>query len=163
MQESRAGINTELNCRHRTQCISACMKCVGTDRRGIREGEGDVTLKELYQTIGGDYDQALRVLRMDKLIDKHIRKYVNNGVVEKLLDAGNRMDPAEMFDCAHAMKGISGNLGLMDLSEMASELSEEFRAGNARKMSDDEVAKKLAAIAACYAKTADGIRAYAAG
>ena len=52
-----------------------------------------MTLKELYETIGGDYEQALRVLRMDKLVDKHIRKYVKNGVVEKLIDAGFTLNP----------------------------------------------------------------------
>jgi chemotaxis protein histidine kinase CheA len=126
-------------------------------------GDGIVTLKELYETIGGDYEQALRVLRMDKLVDKHIRKYVKNGVVEKLVDAGNRMDPNEMFECAHAVKGISGNLGLRELSEMASEIAEEFRAGNVRRMSDEEVAKKLSDIDARFRTTADGIRAYEAG
>jgi chemotaxis protein histidine kinase CheA len=126
-------------------------------------GDGIVTLKELYETIGGDYEQALRVLRMDKLVDKHIRKYVKNGVVEKLIDAGNRMDPNEMFECAHAVKGISGNLGLRELSEMASEIAEEFRAGNVRRMSDEEVAKKLSDIDARFRTTADGIRAYEAG
>ena len=122
-----------------------------------------MTLKELYETIGGDYEQALRVLRMDKLVDKHIRKYVKNGVVEKLVDAGNRMDPNEMFECAHAVKGISGNLGLRELSEMASEIAEEFRAGNVRRMSDEQVAKKLSDIDARFRTTADGIRAYEAG
>lgn len=122
-----------------------------------------MTLKELYERIGGDYEQALRVLRMDKLVDKHIRKYVKNGVVEKLVDAGNRMDPNEMFECAHAVKGISGNLGLRELSEMASEIAEEFRAGNVRRMSDEEVAKKLSDIDARFRTTADGIRAYEAG
>ena len=32
-----------------------------------------MTIQELYQMIDGDYDQAIRVLRVDKLIDKHIR------------------------------------------------------------------------------------------
>ena len=32
-----------------------------------------MTIQELYGKIGGDYEQALRVLRMDKLLDKHIR------------------------------------------------------------------------------------------
>ena len=40
-----------------------------------------MTLQELYQMIDGDYDQALRVLRMDKLLDKHIRKLTKNGVI----------------------------------------------------------------------------------
>jgi chemotaxis protein histidine kinase CheA len=126
-------------------------------------GYGIVTLKELYETIGGDYEQALRVLRMDKLVDKHIRKYVKNGVVEKLIDAGNRMDPNEMFECAHAVKGISGNLGLRELSEMASEIAEEFRPGNPRRFTDAEVKEKLAAIGALYNKTAEGIQRYEEG
>ena len=41
-----------------------------------------MTLQELYDTIGGDYEQAVRVLRMDKLIDKHIRKLPKNGCMK---------------------------------------------------------------------------------
>ncbi len=119
-----------------------------------------MTLQELYAEIGGDYDQAVRVLRMDKLIDKHIRKLTKNGVVEGLLDAAKTLDPAAMFDAAHAMKGVCANLGLTRLSEMASEIAEEYRPGNPRKLSDAEAAEKIAQIAAQYQKTADGIRNY---
>ena len=52
-----------------------------------------MTLQELYQNIDGDYDQALRVLRMDKLLDKHIRKLTKNGVITQLLAAGETMEP----------------------------------------------------------------------
>ena len=74
-----------------------------------------MTLRELYQNIDGDYDQAMRVLRIEKLVDKHIRKFSQNGVVERLLEAGRTKDAQEMFESAHAMKGICGNLGLKDL------------------------------------------------
>ena len=57
-----------------------------------------MTLQELYQSIGGDYEQALRVLRMDKLIDKHIRKLAGNGVVDRLLSAGKTMDAVQLFE-----------------------------------------------------------------
>ena len=89
-----------------------------------------MTLKELYESIDGDYEQAVRVLRMDKLIDKHIRKFTKNGVVEKLVVAGKARDAAEIFECAHALKGICGNLGLKSLADPASELAEEFRPGD---------------------------------
>ena len=46
-----------------------------------------MTLKELYQRIDGDYEQAVSVLRIEKLMDKHIRKFSKNGVVERLLEA----------------------------------------------------------------------------
>ena len=119
-----------------------------------------MTLQELYQTIGGDYDQAVRVLRMDKLIDKHIRKLTKNGVVEALLDAGKAMDPTQLFETSHAVKGICANLGLTELSKAASEISEEYRPGNSRTMSDQEVAARLGHIEEMYQKTADGIRKY---
>ena len=120
-----------------------------------------MTLQELYATIDGDYDQALRVLRMDRLLDKHIRKLVANGVVNRLLAAGKTMDSAELFESAHAVKGVCGNLGLTKLASLSSEIAEEFRPGNERKLSDDEVAGKLEEIAVLYKKTSDGINEYA--
>ena len=122
-----------------------------------------MTLKELYSEIGGDYDQAVSVLRIDKLIDKHIRKLTKNGVADRLLEAGQSMEPAELFDAAHAMKGVCANLGLVSLSEMASELAEEYRPGNPRKLTDEEVSERLAKIGEMYKKTADGIRRYEEG
>ena len=121
-----------------------------------------MTLQELYQIIGGDYDQALRVLRVEKLMDKHIRKFSNNGVVEAVLAAGETLDPTQMFETAHAVKGVCGNLGLTGLYELASELSDEFRPGNARQMSDEQVKEKLGELSALYQRAADGIRQYEA-
>ena len=122
-----------------------------------------MTLQELYQEIDGDYEQAVRVLRMDKLIDKHIRKLTQNGVVENLLSAGNDLDPTQMFETAHAMKGVCANLGLVILSAMASEIAEEYRPGNPRKLTDDEVRGRIAKISELYQKTAEGIRKYEEG
>ena len=119
-----------------------------------------MTLKELYQTIGGDYDQALRVLRVEKLVDKHIRKLTHNGVVEQLLEAGQTMDPTRLFETAHAAKGVCGNRGLKKLSDMASEIAEEYRPGNSRGMTDDQVRQRLDRLAGQYRLTAEGIRQY---
>ncbi len=122
-----------------------------------------MTLQELYRNIGGSYEQAARVLRIDKLIDKHIRKFTKNQVVEKLLDAGKRRDPAEMFDCAHAMKGVCANLGLNEMSDLAAELADEYREGNARRLSDEEVGARLELIEQKYRKAAGEILKYEEG
>lgn len=119
-----------------------------------------MTLQELYENIGGSYEQAMRVLRVEKLVDKHIRKFAENGVVEALLDAGETLDPTQMFETAHAVKGVCGNLGLTGLYDMASELSDEFRPGYDRKMTDEEVKVKLDQMRALYEETAAGIKAY---
>ena len=119
-----------------------------------------MTLQELYQSIGGDYDQVMRILRMEKLVDKHIRKFSKNGVVERLLDARQSMDPTELFEASHAMKGVCGNLGLKNLCDIASKISEEYRPGNARKMSDEEVDQLLEEVAAQYEKMKAEIARY---
>lgn len=119
-----------------------------------------MTIQELYQSIDGDYEQVVRVLRMDKLIDKHIRKLTKNGVVEKLIDAGDSMDPTLLFESAHAVKGVCGNLGLTKLAAAASEIAEEFRPGNPRTLTDAQVSERIRGIAELYAKTAEGIGRY---
>ena len=122
-----------------------------------------MTLQELYYEIGGDYEQAMRVLRLEKLVDKHIRKMRTNLVVEELIDAGDRIEPSKIFEAAHAMKGVCANLGLVGLAGMASELAEEFRPGNRRRLSDEEVKTMIAKIDEAYKRTSDRIRRYEEG
>lgn len=119
-----------------------------------------MTIKQLYQNVGGDYDQAMRVLRMEKLMDKHVRKFPQNGVVEGLLEAVDGMDPTRLFEAAHAMKGVCANLGFVNLSDAASEIAEEFRPGKERKLSDDEVKSRIATIRETYERVTEGIRKY---
>jgi HPt (histidine-containing phosphotransfer) domain-containing protein len=113
--------------------------------------------------MNGDYEQAIRVMRMDKLVDKHIRKLTQNGVVDKLIDAATRMDPTEMFEAAHAMKGVCANLGLDALADAVGELTEEFRPGNSRSMSDEEVKAKLQKARERYGEIIEQISRYENG
>lgn len=121
-----------------------------------------MTLQDLYASIGENYEQALRVLRVDKLVDKHIRKLTKSGLIESFLAAGESMDPAQLFETAHAAKGTCGNLGLTRLAAAVSEIAEEFRPGNPRKMSDAEVAGRLREIAGLYRAAAEAIGRYEA-
>ena len=121
-----------------------------------------MTLQELYREIDGDYEQALRILRMDKLIDKHIRKLTKNGVIDSLIAAGETMDATQLFETAHAVKGVCGNLGLPKLAAAASEITEEYRPGSARQFTDDEIKEKLRALSELYRKTSEGIDKYEA-
>ncbi len=120
-------------------------------------------LRELYEIIDGDYDKAIQIMRIEKLMDKHIRKMVANSTVEKMIEAGRTMDGAELFDAAHAVKGVCGNLGLVKLAAEASEICDEFRPGSSRKFTDSELKEKLAQFEAQYRKTEEGIRRYMEG
>ena len=119
-----------------------------------------MTISELYETIGGNYAQAQRVMKMDKLIDRYIRKLKSSGVGEQLAAAGESMDAQKLFESAHGMKGVCSNLGLDDLAAAADAITEEFRPGNTRKMSDEAVKEKLQQILALYQRAVDGIRRY---
>ncbi len=119
-----------------------------------------MTLQELYQAIDGSYEQAQKVLRMDKLIDKHIRKLPANTIFSSLIAAGESLDPTALFENAHAVKGVCANLGLVKLSLAASEISEEFRPGNSRRMTDDEVREKLEEIKRMYETAKEEIEKY---
>ena len=121
-----------------------------------------MTIEELYQQIGGDYEQAQKVLRMDKLIDKHIRKLAQNDIFETLFKASETLDPTAVFESTHAIKGVCANLGLVSLSEKASELAEEFRPGNSRQLSDDEVKQKIKEIEEMFSRCIEGIKEYEA-
>jgi HPt (histidine-containing phosphotransfer) domain-containing protein len=116
-----------------------------------------MTIQELYEQIGGNYDHAMQIMRMDKMIAKYLQKLTDSDVCAALKAAGESMDPAALFESAHAMKGVTANLGLDLLSEKVSALTEEFRQGSDRKYSDDEVRAMLDDIYALYNKTAAGI------
>ena len=122
-----------------------------------------MTIQELYAKIGGSYDQAVRVMSKDKLIDKYIRKLKSSNVGEKLAEAGETMDAVKLFESAHAMKGVCSNLGLDDLAKAADRITEEFRPGNARRLSDEAVQSDLRSIIDRYRATVEGIRRYEEG
>ena len=122
-----------------------------------------MTIQQLYEKIGGNYEQAVRVMKKDKLIDKYVRKLKDSDAGEQLAQAGEAMDAAKLFDSAHALKGVCANLGLDALANAADEITEEFRSGNSRKLSDAEVREKVEALLTRLRNTVKGIEEYEAG
>ena len=121
-----------------------------------------MTVQELYDQIGGSYDDVKRILPMDKLIVKFVVKFLDDKSAERLFSAWDARDASALFEGAHAMKGVCANIGLTALSNSASELAEEFRPGKERAMDDAEVQRRVDALRADYERTTQGIRAFAA-
>ena len=121
-----------------------------------------MTIQELYEKIGGSYDSALKILQSDRLIGKFILRFAEDGSAGKLLEAYAAGDPAGMFEGAHALKGVCANLGLDQLSRMASELAEEYRPGNQPRLTPEELAQRMEALRQQHERTLEGIQAYAA-
>ena len=122
-----------------------------------------MTLQELYTLIGGNYAHAQQIMKMDKMIDKYVRRLKSSGVYDQLTSAAETMDAGKLFESAHAMKGVCANLGLDDLAAAAEIITEEFRPENSRKLSDEEVKEKLSEISSMFQKTLAGIDQYENG
>ena len=121
-----------------------------------------MTVQELYESIGGSYDSAKRILPMDQLIAKFVVKFLDDKSFEKIEAAAQTGDGSGIFEGAHAMKGVCANLGLDSLSQAASVLAEEFRPGHDRTMDDAEVQAKIAELKVRYEQTMEGIRQFSA-
>ena len=119
-----------------------------------------MTLQELYQNIDGNYDRAVQIMRMEKLIARYLSRFTMSGVNEALQEAGKTMESGKLFEAAHAMKGVCANMGFDKLSAAVGDICEEFRPGNARRLSDSEIAERLQAVDAMYRRIVEGIRAY---
>ena len=88
-----------------------------------------MTLQECYAAMGGNYDEVLGRLRSDRLIQKFVLKFVDDGSYQLLLDSMSSQNYEEAFRAAHTIKGVCQNLGLTRLLNSSSQLSEALRHG----------------------------------
>ncbi len=119
-----------------------------------------MTVQELYASVDGNYEAALKILRMDAMVKRFILKLPKDKALENMLKGWEAKDEAAVFEGAHAVKGVCANLGFLSLSEKASEIAEEFRPGNTRKLTDAEVTEKLNALSEQYNRTTEAIQAF---
>ena len=121
-----------------------------------------MTIPELYEKIGGSYESAKKILPTDKMIAKFVQRFLADKSAGKLFAAHENGDETGMFEGSHALKGVCANLGMNELSRLASEISEEYRPGNAKTMSPEQVEQHFADLKTLYDKTIAGIQEFAA-
>ncbi len=88
-----------------------------------------MTLQECYAAMGGNYEEVLGRLRSDRLIQKFVLKFVDDGSYQLLLDSMASKNYDDAFRAAHTIKGVCQNLGLTRLLNSSSQLSEALRHG----------------------------------
>ena len=101
-----------------------------------------MTIKELYQNLGGNYEEALGRLYNDDLIKRFLKMFTANDFSTSLKRALDAKDARAIFEAAHGLKGVAGNLALTELYELASSLCENNR-GKDGVYEDDGTAVKL--------------------
>ena len=121
-----------------------------------------MTLPELYAAIDGNFTAVKRILPSDALVEKFVLRLLDEKSFERLKNAQGSLDSKELFEAAHALKGICANLGLDALSAKASLIAEEFRPQKERQMSDAEVGEQLDQFCQKFEATLTTLRQYAA-
>ena len=89
----------------------------------------EMTLREIYEKIGGDYDLVLSRLLDDGRIRKFLLKFVDSRMdvsIRQALEAG---DYETAFREAHSLKGVCANLSLGALEASSTALTEALREG----------------------------------
>ena len=116
-----------------------------------------MTLKECYAALGGDYEDVLGRLRSERLVQKFVLKFLDDGSYGLLCDSFAAGNWEEAFRAAHTIKGMCQNLSFTGLGASSHALTEALRGG--KKPGAEEL---LEQVKADYAATAETIRAYQA-
>lgn len=104
---------------------------------------------------GGNYIDVKQRLRSEKLIDKFVRKFLDDPSFVQYEAALQAKDDRSAFMALHTLKGVSQNLGMESLYEAVKEDCELFRSGWS-----DEAAENADALRAVYDTTCQAIREY---
>lgn len=86
-----------------------------------------ITIEGL-KALGADTDSGLvRCLNNEAFYLKLVKMALEDGNYEKLKEAVSRKDLDEAFECAHALKGMLGNVSLDNLLEPVKTITEALR------------------------------------
>ena len=84
-------------------------------------------IKKFYELTGSDYQAALSIMMNDVLIERMIKKFMSNNVYHSIIEAYEAKNIKDVFALSHSFKGVTGNLALTNLYNIASELTEATR------------------------------------
>lgn len=108
-----------------------------------------MTLKECYVSLNGDYDEVMGRLRSERLVQKFVLKFLNDGSYRLLLDSLAAGDRDEAFRAAHTIKGVCANLGFTSLLGSSEKLTEALRDGKPAQPGEEELIDQVKADYAC--------------
>lgn len=86
-----------------------------------------MTIEEMYEVINGDFDDVQKRLRNPVLIEKFVRKFLNDPSYDNLLDALDEENYEDAFRAAHTLKGVCLNLSFVGMFEVSNEITEMLR------------------------------------
>ena len=114
-----------------------------------------MTLQECYAALEGDYQGVLGRLTSERMVQKFVLKFLNDGSYDLLLRSMAEENWQEAFRAAHTIKGMCQNLDFTRLYRSSSQLSEALRNGFT-----PEAPALAEQVKEDYARTTAAIRAF---
>ena len=84
-------------------------------------------IKRFYQETNSNYQAALSIMMSDALIERMIKKFMENNSYKAIIEAYEAGNIKDVFALSHSFKGVTGNLALTRLFNIASVLTEATR------------------------------------
>ena len=106
--------------------------------------------------LSADYEDIISRLMTDERIAKYLRKFTDTTDYSDLKAAVNSGDWEKAFLAVHTLKGMALNLGLTNLAQFSSNLTEELRGG---LKSESAALSYFSQITEEYNRTIDAINA----
>ena len=100
------------------------------------KGDRIMDLKELYDQIGGNYQETISRLPSEPMVKKFVLKYPADPTYAQLQAAIAQKDWETAFRAAHTLKGVAQNLGFDRLYTAVFALTEQLRGG--KPMQDEQ-------------------------
>ena len=114
-----------------------------------------MTLQECYAALEGDYEGVLGRLTSERMVQKFVLKFLNDGSYDLLLRSMEAENWQEAFRAAHTIKGVCQNLDFTRLYRSSCRLSEALRNGFT-----PEAPALAEQVKEDYAQTVAAIRAF---
>lgn len=115
-------------------------------------------IKDCYRNFEGDYEDALSRLMNDMLIEKFLKKFLNDDSFDKLSKALQTKDYHEAFVAAHTLKGVSLNLALGKLAKSVNEITEYLRDSENKVLDETKLSELYDTVSKDYNMTVSVIR-----
>ncbi len=114
-----------------------------------------MNVKQFYIETNGSYENALAIMMNDMLIKRMLTKFMDNNSFKDIVSLYEQKDFRGLFAASHSFKGVTGNLALTPLYELASTITE------ATRNSDDvNLDKEIAELKEKYALIEEKFKAY---
>ena len=87
-----------------------------------------MSVKELYESFGGDYNRAVQTMMNDAFISRMLTKFIEKNSYDDVILSYQNNDMKGIFEASHSLKGVCGNLSLTPMFNVLVEMVEPLRA-----------------------------------